>query len=277
MKLSSIKSPEKRAKIASKVRKNALAFTRGRNEASTPIFIAGMQRSGTTLLMNIMHLSPDIDVYDEAKSSTVFRDFCIRGLPVLERSIQRSKFDFAAYKVLCDSHRVLELLEQFPRAKLVWAFREPSDNADSRLRKFRHATRAIRLVCEKKSGGGWFADGISTAVSDSLSSLDHKNLSEFDYCCLAWWARNMLFFEQKLDRSSNVILLNYERLARSPAESLSDIFDWIGCPWSGEYSRFVHSRSVKKPDLQQRHPEVASLCDELYGRMLAHAGQEISN
>lgn len=276
MKISAIKSPEKRAKLFSRIKKNALAWTRGRNEASTPIFVAGMQRSGTTLLMNIMHLCPNIDVHDEAKRSTVYRDFCIRDFSILQSSIQQSKFEFSAYKVLCDSHKVLELLGGFPRAKLIWSFREARDNAASRLKKFPHATHAIRLVCQKQSGGGWFADGISDDVSNTLGSLGRKNLTEFDYCCLAWWARNMLFFEQNLDRRKNVILLNYERLATSPVQTLSEVFERIGCPWSNRYSRYVHSRSVKKPDLQQRDPAVASLCDELYGRMLELANQEVS-
>jgi hypothetical protein len=58
MKLDDVQSPEWRARAVSRINKKLLGFVQGRAK-KTPVLVAGLQRSGTTMLTNIFHLHPD--------------------------------------------------------------------------------------------------------------------------------------------------------------------------------------------------------------------------
>ena len=99
MKLTDVRSPAWRARAVARVEKKVLGFTR-RSHAKSPVFIVGLQRSGTTMLMNIFHLHPETQVFDEARSSKVFLDFRIRGIDTLRRIIDDSHYEFPCFKII---------------------------------------------------------------------------------------------------------------------------------------------------------------------------------
>lgn len=273
MDLSDFQSAEWRARAIARVNKKVLGFAHGRPRKS-PVFVAGLQRSGTTMLMNIFHLHPDTEVFDEARDSKAFLDFRIRGLGVMRRAIDDSHYRFPCFKIIADSHVLPAFLRGMPDAKVLWMYREPYGNAASRLKKFGQATAAIRAVCEGRPGGGWFAEGISKPVLRRLQELDRRYFSDFDYACLVWWVRNGLYFELGLDSVLNVRLLRYETLAIDPEDTLRAVYGWLRMPWSASSMRFVHARSLHKPNLPAVDPQVATLCDELIQRLDAvHARQ----
>ncbi|MDH5571578.1 MAG: sulfotransferase [Gammaproteobacteria bacterium] len=255
-----------RARYLAKLKKKLWSIS-GRHNKTMPLFVAGLQRSGTTMLMNVFHLHPEIDVYDESHDSKVFKDFRVKNLQILDDTIKQSHFPFACYKVICDSHILNSFIESFPHAKIIWVYRDAADNAESRLRKFPQGTRAIRLVAQNKPGGGWFADGISPNVAKIVREVTSNDLTDFDFACLHWWARNSLFFELGLDRISNVRVLQYEELAQEPRTVMNKLFSWLDLQWSESAFRFVHAKSVAKPDLPELHPKIEVLCDELKERL----------
>ncbi|MEO0575363.1 MAG: sulfotransferase [Pseudomonadota bacterium] len=266
MRLSSIKSPEKRAKFVSHWSKRLASPFRAATQ-TVPVFVTGMQRSGTTMLMNTFQLHEHAQVHDEAADSHVFDDYRIRDMQTLEKSIERSKYPFVCYKIISDSHILTDFLARFPTSRVLWAYRSATDNADSQLKKFPHATRAIKLVCEDKPGGGWFAEGCSEATVNTLRGLDRSAFSEFDYACLVWWARNILYFEGEHEHHPRVRLLQYEETARDPHAMMRSVQNWIGIPVSQGAARFVHARSVAKKDLPPLDEHVARLCSDLEARM----------
>lgn len=266
MKLRYLKNKEMRARYLARLRKKLWAGAR-KDSPTMPIFVAGWQRSGTTMLMNVFQLHPDVEVYNESHNSKVFLDYRVRDLSILKKTLQRCRFPFACYKIICDSHILQKFIDAFPEAKIIWVYRDVKDNAESHLRKFPHATRAIRLVSHDQPGGGWFAEGVTPNIAKQLRELPLKSLTEFDYACLAWWVRNSLFFELGLERISNVRVMQYEELVKDPRSAMSNLFNWAGTEWSERAFRFVHARSVGKKDLPKLHPEVEVLCDELKERL----------
>ncbi len=266
MRLSSLKSPEKRARYVAKTRKSLLQFFRPA-VPTRPVFIAGMQRSGTTMMMNVFHLRSDTAVYDEARDSSVFEDFRIRSVDVLRGSLSAQSLPVAVYKVICDSHQITELLDAFPDARVLWVYRNAEDNADSQLRKFANPVGAVKLVHANRPGGGWFAEGVSESTRRTLQEISADALSDFDWACLNWWARNRLFLELELAADDRVELLRYEELVVNPREVLGQVIDWLGLPHKDRSFRFVHSRSVDKKDLPDLHPRVKELCDSLMDSM----------
>jgi hypothetical protein len=266
MKLTDVQSPEWRARAASRVSKKLLGFARATPKKS-PVLIAGLQRSGTTMLMNIFHLHPETDVFDEARESKAFFDFRIRSVDIVRQVIADSHFRFPCFKTIADSHILPTLMRGLQEAKVIWMYREHSANAASRLKKFGHATAAIRAVCEGKLGGGWFSEGVSTPIRRSLQSLDRSGFSDFDYACLVWWARNQLFFDLGLATEPRVRLLRYETLVVDPKGTMSGLFRWLDMPSSGQSMRFVHAQSLFKRDLPALDPQVEMLCSGLQQRL----------
>lgn len=253
---------QKRGRLAAKIGKT-FRQTFSAPVETTPVFVLGIQRSGTTMLMFAFHLHPEIAVYDESHESKAFLDFQLRSMETTEKLIHTSPFPVACFKPLADSHRATQLLQRFPMARCIWALREYHDVANSFLRKFPHATRAIRLVCSGQEGGGWFQEGVSEETEQILRNLPWQNFSDYDFACLVWWARNRLFFEQKLDKENRVLLLPYEKLVTTPEESLQAVTNFIGIPFSPQMTRYIHARSISRYSPPEINRSVEKLCDEL--------------
>lgn len=254
--------PQKRGRLVSRAGKAFRQFFSAPVE-TTPVFILGNQRSGTTMLMFAFHLHPEIAVYDESRDSPSFLNFRLRSLETTEKLIAATSFPVACFKPLADSHLAGPLLKRFPAARCIWALREYGDVANSSLRKFPHATMAIRLVCNGQEGGGWFQEGISDETGKILRSLPWHDFSDFDFACLVWWARNRLFFEQNLNEDTRVMLLRYEKLVPAPEVSLQRVTQFLGVPFSSRMTRYIHARSVAKHPSPEIAPSVRGLCDEL--------------
>src|SRR5690606_34098566 len=131
--------------------------------------------------------------------------------------LNRAKYPLVCFKPICDSHLIRELPTTFAEGHLVWAYRHYTDVANSSLRKFEHATRAIRLVCTGQPGAGWFGEGLSSEVAEELRSLyEAETLSDFDLACLVWWARNQIMLDSGLAGRPSVTLVKYETLVTNP-------------------------------------------------------------
>lgn len=259
----SIFDPQKRSRFIAKSAK-FYRQTFSRPVSTTPVFILGCQRSGTTMLMFSFHLHPDIAVFDESGNNIAFTDFRLRGFANTKNIIENCAFPVACFKPLADSHLTYKILQTFPSARCIWMLRNYNDTANSFLKKFPHATRAIRFVCTGKEGGGWFQEGISSDTRNILRSLPWQEFVDFDFSCLVWWARNRLFFEQQLNIENRVLLLKYEDLVTDQNSSLKTITDFIGIPYSVKMGKYFHKRSISRSDVPKLHQSVKYLCDDLF-------------
>ena len=80
--------------------------------------------------------------------------------------------------------------------------------------------------------------------------------------------RNSLFFELGLENNKNrVRLIQYEELVQNPRTVMNELFNWFEVDWNESAFRYVHSRSVGKPNLPKLNPEVDALCHELHGKL----------
>jgi hypothetical protein len=257
--LRNLRNPQKVAKYVANAKKSFRnAF---RHSVTAPIFVLGLQRSGTTLLMDLLHRHPDTKVYDEKKRGRVFLDFQVRSLQIIREAVRSCRVPAVVFKTIADSHKFDEFSSCFPDARFVWALRNYKDNAESRLGKFENATRAVRLVVAGESGGGWFAEGASEAVRECLQGFSDYELSEFDYACLVWWARNQIFFEYELENRNDVWLLNYDEFVSEPREYSSRLFGFMGLQFDERLVEHVHSRSVGSSSYPRLDPDVEKLCE----------------
>lgn len=261
MNLSAIRDPESWERRLSTAHKRLIGLVRGRCD-SVPVFVLGKQRSGTSMLMRAFHRHPDMLVFDEHRSSPAFLNHRLRDTDTVRDLLERARFPAVALKPICDSHRIREIYEAFPAGKYIWIYRDYADVANSSLREFGEATRAIRLACLGEPGGGWFQEGISARVNEVLRRVYRPELSDFDLACLAWWVRNQIIIESALAGHPNVTIIKYEPLVENPALVLKWLFERIGMHYTNRVGGHMTPRSIGRHRAPEMDVEVQKLCSE---------------
>jgi hypothetical protein len=234
---------------------------------SIPIFVFGLQRSGTTMMMNIFEMDHRIKVYKESKENKVFTNSLIKSYNILHHTIDVCKMPYVAYKTLCDSHKIIDILHEFEPCKALWIYRNYRDVANSYDRKWPHADRAIRIVCTGGTGGGWFQEGVSEDSQHILRDIYSSHLTRYDCLCLAWWARNRLVIEHNLGDLPNVLLVDYDRLVQHKFDECNTIYQFLGLDFRERMVADVHAESIGRHQVPAINPDVQQLCDDLTGTL----------
>ena len=142
-------------------------------------------------------------------------------------------------------------------------YRDFHDVANSSERKWGNSTRAITIVCRGESGGGWFQEGVSADVQETLRRVYSPSLSQHDLLCLVWWARNRLYFEQELQLRSDVLLVNYDRLVGDSNQQFAEIMSFLGVRYRQWTVNQVHGNSRGRHTAARLNRQVEELCSSL--------------
>jgi hypothetical protein len=241
----------------------------GRN--AVPVYVVGLQRSGTSMLMRALDASPAVRVYGEGNPEAM-EQFRIRPLPVVRELIERSGQGFVVLKPLCDSHRVGELLDTMGTpspGRAVWVYRSVDGRVRSSVELF--GANNLKVLTEIATGGGrerWQAGGLSQESLDLIASFDWDSMTRESASALFWYVRNSLLFELGLDRRDDVMVFSYDALVRDPERTMRGLCAFLGLG----YDRGLIAHIVPKPAGSPRptvaiDPRVRELCDELTVRL----------
>lgn len=259
MRLDALKDPERWERRALMLQKQVQRSFRPPCDAKA-VFVLGRQRSGTTMLMRVFHRHPDMLVVDEHHDNSAFLDYRIRSADTVAALLADARFPAVCLKPICDSHRLRDLRRDFPDGHFIWLYRDFRDVANSSLRKFDGATRAVRLVCTGRPGGGWFREGISPRIEKVLRDVYHPRLTEFELACLVWWARNRLVIDSGLIGQAGITLLKYEALVSEPSTLLRWLFQRLDMRYCERVERRITSRSIGRHSAPAMDERVLELC-----------------
>ncbi len=230
---------------------------------TTPVFVLGKQRSGTTMLFNYFESRPDTETYNES-DGRIFTDFQLHPLSQVQELLSQSRAPFTVFKSICDSHRIQELFETFPNAWVVWAQRDCKDVANSSIRHFPpHWKTGLQIICKGEPGGGWFVRGVSDRAAAKLREVYRDSLSPFEMSCLVWWARNQIAVENQIDEHPQICMVQYEDLVTQPAKSFEDLNFALGLPSYPQAYAHVHSRSIGRNEYPPMAEDIQIMCEEL--------------
>jgi hypothetical protein len=229
-----------------------------------PVYLVGLQRSGTNMLVRGLDAAPEVEVRNE-NDRAVFHRFRLRGDDVLLDVIGRSRHAVVLVKPLCDSHRVASLLDLGGDARALWMWREPDDRARSEVAKFGDANlRALRAIAAGDREI-WQAGGLTPASVELVSSFDLPAMDPHTGAALFWYVRNELYFTLGLDRRSDVLLVSYGHMVADPVGAARRVGDFIGLPYRPEFSASVAAGPSRPP--LPIDPRVRALCDDLTARL----------
>jgi len=225
------------------------------------IFIAGMQRSGTNMLMDILEKSFETDVYHE-RDSRAFDNYQMRDRHTIQHLIDQSRAPKFIIKALCELQDLKELMEYFKPAKVIWIVRSYDDVVASMLKSFPNMEKqAIRIV--HKGSKEWLGRGMTDETRNKLKDLIHEGMGDSSASALQWYFRNILFFNQQFDKDQRVLLISYEDLVTQPKINVKKICRFIGINYKPLMIKDVFAHSIKRRNPPEIAPKVRELCDEL--------------
>lgn len=236
-----------------------------RHSPKQVVFVAGMQRSGTNMLMDRLERSFLTDVYHES-DPRAFDNYRMRDRRVIRRLVAGSRAPTFVIKALCELDSLGELMSEFAPAKTVWIVRDYRDAVRSALNSFGNFTKQVARIAEDRRVDDWRAGGMSEATHGMVQGLWHPEMTEPSAAALIWYFRNVLYFEQGLDRDPRVRVVSYERFVQEPEQECQAVFDFLCLPYSSEVTRGVFATSIQHKPLPGIEPAVAELCEGLARR-----------
>lgn len=242
-----------RAVVATPARRNVL-------------FVAGVQRSGTNMVMDVLEKNLETDVYHE-RDPRAFDNYKLREDAVIAALVRHSPAPTVVVKCLMESQKLARLLEIHAPARAIWVFRNYDDVVNSMLASFSKQLEQVRLLARRRIAGDWLTDDMSDETYAQVCALAEGDLDGPSAAAIQWYFRNILYFEQGLDRDPRVLLVNYDRLVTNPGPEIGRIFAFAGLAMSPRVMRGITPRSIGKQPRPVLKPAVDACCAALLARL----------
>jgi hypothetical protein len=235
-----------------------------------PVFLVGVQRSGTNMIVRGLEMSPEFEVYNE-NNRRAFSHFRLRPAPVIRSLVERSGHRYVLFKPLCDSHRTVELLDGLGTTspgRAIWAYRSAEGRVRSAVAKF--GSNNLMVLREIAAGRGdhlWQAQRLSPESVELLRSYDYDRLSAESAAALFWYVRNALFFDEHLDERDDVLPVSYDALVANPEPVMRAVCAFLGFPFDSHLVGHISPRQAPMDAPLEIDPDIRRRCGELLERL----------
>ena len=247
-----------------------------------PIFLVGVQRSGTNMLVRGLEADPSFDVCNE-NDRRAFERFLLKPLPQIRAVVEASGHRSVLFKPLAESHRTPELLDRLgtpspPRA--IWAYRDVDGRVRSAVAKFgENNLIALRSIAEGSGDHDWsvggpaqemidtIRDGLSPDSLELIRSLDLARFDAAGGAALFWYLRNRLYFELGLHERQDILLSSYQAMIADPPSTMRPLCAFLDVPFTEGLVAHVDQRSAGPQEPLRLPQEVRDLCDALQAKL----------
>jgi hypothetical protein len=239
---------------------------------AVPVYLVGVQRSGTNMLARGFERSAEFEIRNE-NDPAAFERFLLRPDAEVRALVERSGQRYVLFKPLCDSHRVAGLLDGLGTpspGRAVWAYRGVDDRVRSAISKFGDANlRALANIAAGRGLDTWQAGGLSPERLEQIAGFDYTSMSAESGAALFWFVRNSLYFDLGLDARDDVALASYDDMVASPEPAMRRLCAFLNFPFDGRLVAHIDPRSTTERAPLVIDPQIRALCSEL-GEHLAH-------
>jgi hypothetical protein len=259
---------KRRLFIRSKRFEQRLAVVRGHVPDRRPVFLSGVHRSGTNMMMETLEWHPATDVFREA-DPRAFRHFQMQSEGVIDELIAGSSADRVVVKALHEADRLRFLLDVRPGAQAIWMFRDWRDVVNSIVARWPGHRNEIDELARGIDTGSWRSRGLTPKTRALLGAHYRPDLDEASVNTLFWLIRNELLFEQQLQADERVVLVNYETLLLEPRPQLEALCRFLELPSCARMFAVASADKVRKKPPPAVAPDVAQMADAMLDRLSA--------
>ena len=239
---------------------------------SRPAFLLGCGRSGTSMLVLHLGRTWQIDLYNE-NNPAAFDHWRLQPLPVIQEIVGRSHAPITLFKPILDTYRASLLLECFPEAKILFAFRHYDDVVNSSLKKFGVNNRINHVNAWVNEEFAEFGDWQPPAETKAfVCALWRPGLSPESGAALYWLFQNRLFFDLALASDERARLVRYESVVSNPAAELAAICDFLGIRYEPVMAADIFASSVRQAPAPAIDEQLRQACEEMWQRLCQQAG-----
>jgi hypothetical protein len=235
-----------------------------------PLFLVGVQRSGTNLLAHGLDELPEFQIYNEGNTKA-FENYRIRALPTIEALVEKGGAKFVLFKPLCDSHRIADILDALGTpspGRAIWAYRDVRGRVRSAVQKFGPANLdALRRIASGAGEGMWQSGGLGPEKLELIRGFDYERMSPESASALFWYLRNSLFFDLGLDRRDDIILASYHAMVGEPERAMRALCGALGFAYQPALIAHIDARSTRVAPSLDLDSRIATLCDDLEERL----------
>lgn len=231
---------------------------------SSPIFIVGCQRSGTSMLMSVLDRQIDTWVYSDDHKKA-FEKYRLKPLKTRLKLLENARARWVIFKPLCDSQNIDNLLSENSEAKAIWIYRRFQDVSNSAIRNWGGAQKhMIHNLARNEKWDHWMVEKLREEHRALVKSLYSEKMSDHTAAGLKWYLRNAIFFDNELHkRQDRIILVKYEDLVNSPRTQFENVFTFLKIPFSKSYISEIHNTSIGKNSFPEIDNKVSALCEDM--------------
>jgi hypothetical protein len=189
---------------------------------------------------------------------------------VIKDLVEASGHRYVLFKPLCESDRVVELVEGMDTptpGRAVWAYRSVDGRVRSALAKF--GANNLLVLREIAAGGGqgrWQAQGLSDETRRLIESFDYSRMSPESAAALFWYVRNSLYFEQDLQARDDVTLVSYDATLADPETNMRALCAFLDFAYHPRLVAHMEQRTPRDLRLDI-DPEIRRHTDALTERL----------
>lgn len=234
-----------------------------RQEHTTPVFIMGYGRSGSSMLLRVFERDLHVKTYTENHPS-VAQNFML-NYDRLYNTICRAKTKIVVFKPILNSFEAAKLLSEYPTGLVVWLIRDYQDVVASGLKKFgTKVGNYMKEYIETGLGDNWISKTMPSATKKKIAQfIKGVELQEQDWMALVWWAVNYTIISEKLVEKNNIIFVRYEELVSNPDKVLKKIYNNIGLSYKKTLGKFIHKKSIGKGRTIHLNNIIKQMCTDL--------------
>lgn len=253
-------TPKSWREFAQQVRHRNLPLLARVDDFHRAILVTGCQRSGTTLLSNIITSSQGVKRIACDDDHEFMSALVLAG----QRPLTQTPSDRFCFQTTYLNENYLEYFQMKGDHKIIWVLRNPHSVVYSMCYNWGSAALLeLFLGCGASSLGGM--------NKLRFELIGRRGFDKLGMACHSYVGKVSQLFELCSRLPNKLFVIEYDQMTQYKQTLLPRVYDFIGLPYQSEYATRVHTKSLNKATLfsDKEADQISKICGPVYEKALS--------